>query len=73
MHKQSIKKTAARLNPKTFVRNHPNITLGVVAGLTALVVAQNGARKQWDEFMESKGIDLDEYYCPEYFAEKNNA
>lgn len=67
------KKTLARLNPKNFVHNHPNLTIGIIAGLTATVMLQERGRKNWNAFMEEKGIDPIEFYTPEYYAELNNA
>lgn len=42
--------------------------LGAVA--IAAIALQQYNRTQFNEFLTEKGIDLDEYYCPEYYEEK---
>lgn len=43
-----------------------------VAGAVAIaaIALQQRNRKLFDEFLDEKGIDRDEYYNPELFAEK---
>lgn len=44
-----------------------------VAGAIAVaaIALQQRNRKEFDKFLISKNIDLDEYYLPEYYEEKN--
>lgn len=51
------------------VANKAAYVAGAVA-ITAIALQQRN-RKAFNEFLTSKGIDLDEYYTPEYFEEKN--
>lgn len=55
------------------IRNHvaankAAYVMGAVA--IAATALQQRNRIEFDKFMVSKGIDPDEYYCPEYYAEK---
>jgi hypothetical protein len=62
------KKTLKRI--KTNVATHrAAYVMGAVA-VTAIALQQSN-RKAFDKFMISKGIDPEEYYCPEAYAEKN--
>lgn len=49
--------------------NKAAYVVGAVA--VAAVALQQRNRIEFDKFLTSKGIDPDEYYCPEYFEEKN--
>lgn len=52
------------------VANKATYVAGAVA--IAAIALQQRNRKDFDKFLTSKGIDLDEYYLPEAFEEKNN-
>jgi len=52
------------------VRHKATYVAGAVA--VAAIALQQRNRKEFDKFLISKGIDLDEYYCPEAHEEKNN-
>jgi hypothetical protein len=57
------------------VKNHiASNKAAYVAGAVAIaaIALQQRNRKEFDKFLISKDIDLDEYYLPEAFAEKNN-
>lgn len=49
--------------------NKAAYVLGAVA--IAAIALQQSNRKAFDQFLISKEIDLDEYYVPDHFAEKN--
>lgn len=62
--KQTLKKI------KNNIETHKGAyVMGAVA--IAAIALQQRSRKEFDKFLTSKGIDLDEYYCPEYYEEKN--
>lgn len=57
------------------VKNHVKrqkaaYAMGAVA-ITAIALQQSNLHA-FNEFLTEKGIDLDEFYCPEAFAEKMN-
>jgi hypothetical protein len=56
------------------VKNHV-VTNGVAYAMGAVAVSaialQQFNRVGFNEFLASKGIDPEEYYCPEAYAEKN--
>lgn len=57
------------------IKNHvASHKAAYVAGAVAIVAValQQRNRKLFDEFLDEKGIDRDEYYNPELFAEKTN-
>lgn len=41
-----------------------------VVAVSAIALQQRN-RVMFDEFLTEKGIDLEEYYCPESYEEKN--
>ena len=49
--------------------NKAAYVMGVVA--VAAIALQQRNRVAFNEFLDSKGIDPEEYYCPEAYAEKN--
>lgn len=53
----------------TVVANKVAFAVGTVA--LAAVALQQRNRVDFDKFLTSKGIDPEEYYCPESFQEKN--
>jgi hypothetical protein len=54
---------------KNHVKDHKGTyAMGAVA--VAAIALQQWNRTAFTEFMISKGIDPDEYYCPEYYEEK---
>lgn len=76
-HSISEKETAMNnkiMSIPSKVKNHVAAHKGAyVAGAVAIaaIALQQRNRKDFDKFLTSKGIDLDEYYLPDYFAEKN--
>lgn len=57
------------------VKNHvASNKVAYVAGAVAIaaIALQQRNVKDFNNFLTSKGIDLDEYYLPEHFEEKNN-
>jgi hypothetical protein len=52
-----------------FAANKAAYVMGAVA--LAAIALQQTSRIEHDKFLISKGIDPDEFYCPEYYAEKN--
>lgn len=66
--KDKIKATAVRVKDHV-VRNKVAYGLGVVT--VAVVALQQSNRKAFYKFLEEKGIDPMEFYCPEYFEELN--
>jgi hypothetical protein len=65
-------------NPKQValkIKNHVETNkvayvMGAVA--VAAIALQQRNRIEFDKFLTSKGIDLEEYYCPEAYEEKQN-
>jgi hypothetical protein len=58
----------------TTVKNHlKNNKVAYAAGVVAVmaIALQQKNRRDFNEFLTEKGIDLDEYYCQEYYEEKN--
>lgn len=49
--------------------NKAAYAMGAVA--IAAIALQQANRIAFTKFLDSKGIDPDEYYCPEYYEEKN--
>lgn len=67
--KETIKKIPARV--KNHVkRNKAAYAMGLVA--TAAIALQQSNRLAFYRFLEEKGIDPMEYYCPEYYEELTN-
>lgn len=65
--KNRIKQTAVS------ARNHIHRHRGkyaAAATLIAMLELQQISNRQWVSFLEEKGIDPDEFFCPEYFEEK---
>jgi hypothetical protein len=55
------------------IREHlkANRTAYIMTAVAISAIAlQQLNRTQFDKFLVSKGIDPDEYYCPEYYYEK---
>lgn len=62
-------KVALKKIKNNVVANKAAYVVGAIA--VAAVALQQRNRVEFDKFLTSKGIDPDEYYCPEYFEEKN--
>jgi hypothetical protein len=66
-------------NPKKVLvnaKNHVSANKAAyVAGTIAVlaIALQQRNRFAFNEFLTEKGIDLDEYYCPEAYEERMNA
>lgn len=56
---------------KNHVKSHKAAYVAGAVAVAAIALQQRN-RKAFDAFLTEKGIDLDEYYLPEAFAEKNN-
>lgn len=66
----TIKKIA--VSTKNHVKKHRGTyAMGTVA--IAAIALQQSNRRTFYAFLEEKGIDPEEYYCPEYYAEKQNS
>jgi hypothetical protein len=58
------------------VKNHVYRHRGKYSALATLIVMlemQHISGQQWTAFLEEKGIDPQEFFCPEAFAEKTLA
>jgi hypothetical protein len=55
---------------KNHVATHKAAYVAGAVAITAIALQQRN-RKEFDKFLTSKGIDLDEYYVPEHYEEKN--
>lgn len=57
---------------KNHVKNHK---FAYVMGAVAIAAVAGNQRniKGFTKFMEEKGIDPDEFFCPEYFEEKQQS
>lgn len=66
--KDKIKNAAVRVKDHV-KRNKVAYSLGVVT--VTVVALQQANRVAFYKFLESKGIDPMEYYCPEMFEELN--
>ena len=56
------------------IKNHVNTHKAAYVGgalAVAAIALQQSNRKEFYGFLESKGIDPEEFYCPEAYAEKN--
>ena len=65
----TVKKTLKK------VQNHVSthkFAYAASAAAIAVLALQQSNRKAFYEFLESKGIDPEEYYCPEAYEEKQN-
>lgn len=63
------KAKSALVKTKNHVKkNKVAYVLGAVA--VVAIALQQSNNKAFYEFLESKGIDPSEYYCPEFYAEK---
>lgn len=58
------------LKAKNNVTTHKAAYIAGAIAIAAIVLQQHNL-KVFYEFLEEKGIDPMEYYCPEYFAELN--
>lgn len=63
--KQTLKKI------KNNVATHKAAYVASAVAVTAIALQQRN-RKEFDKFLTSKGIDLEEYYCPEAYEERMN-
>lgn len=66
----NVKSTLKRIK-KHVEANKAAYAMGAVA--IAAIALQQRNRIEFDKFLDSKGIDKDEYYLPEYYEEKQNA
>jgi hypothetical protein len=66
----AVKETALKVK-NHIVTNKGAYALAAVA--VAAIALQQSNRKAFEKFMIEKGIDPDEYYCPEYYEEKQAA
>jgi hypothetical protein len=58
------------------VKNHVaanKIPYAAAVITTTVIALQQRNRKEFDKFLTSKGIDLEEYYCPEAYEERMNS
>lgn len=65
-----IRNEAARI--KYHVTTHKFAYVASVAAIAAAALQQRNIR-QFNEFLDEKGIDKDEFYNPEFYAEKQAA
>lgn len=68
--KTTVKKTAVSI--KNHVKTH-KLELALVVALGAVVALQQSNVQSFTAFLEEKGIDPTEYFCPEYFEELQNS
>lgn len=57
------------------IKNHVTANKVTYVASTVAIAAialQQKNRKDFNEFLTSKGIDPEEYYCPEAYEEKTN-
>jgi hypothetical protein len=54
---------------KAHIRTNRAAYIMAAIAISAIALQQRN-RIQFDKFLVSKGIDLDEYYIPEYYYEK---
>lgn len=66
----NVKSTLKKIK-KHVEDNKAAYAMGAVA--IAAIALQQSNRVAFDKFLDSKGIDKDEYYLPEYYEEKQNA
>ena len=66
--KDTIKAVPSKM--MNHVRTHKAAYVAGAVAVAAIALQQRN-RKEFDKFLISKDIDLDEYYLPEEFAEKN--
>lgn len=65
----NAKQTLKRI--RNNVASHKAAYVASAVAVTAIALQQRN-RKQFDKFLTSKGIDPEEFYCPEAYEEKMN-